>query len=174
MRRNQSAYLDQLDLAILKHYHGNTQVPARDIGKIVGLSAAAVQRRLKHMRETGVIVRETAQLDPAALGLTVTCIVNVQLSTDSPAAMTRFQKQVESVEQVQQCYKVTGTSDFVLIVVVRDMAAYEALTRGACFTDPNVRRFTTQVVLSRTKVGLGLCLSGMSASETTGDQESPG
>jgi DNA-binding Lrp family transcriptional regulator len=83
--------------------------------------------------------------------------------------VTRFRKQVDDVEQIQQCYKVTGTSDFVLIVVVPDMAAYEALTVGPCFTDPNVRRFTTQVVLSRTKVGLDLCLARESASDAAED-----
>jgi Lrp/AsnC family leucine-responsive transcriptional regulator len=160
MRQTARAQLDQLDLEILTHYQQNTQTPAHSIGKAVGLSAAAVQRRLKNMRESGVIAREAAQLDPAALGLTLTCIVNVQLVSDAASAIARFRKQVASLPEVQQCYYVTGSSDFVLIVVMGDMEDYETFTNGPLLTDANIRKFTTQVVLSRTKVGLDICLSG--------------
>jgi Lrp/AsnC family leucine-responsive transcriptional regulator len=158
MRRNVRPELDQLDVKILELYQGDTQLPAHRIGKEVGLSAAAVQRRLKQLRESGVITREVAQLNPSALGLGVTCIVNVRLKSDSAPALARFQKQIQSTPEVQQCYYVTGSSDYVLIVLVADMEAYEALTRGPLFTDGNLHKFTTQVVLGRTKVGLDVCL----------------
>jgi Lrp/AsnC family leucine-responsive transcriptional regulator len=166
MRRNVRADLDQLDVKILELYQRDTQLPAHRIGKAVGLSAAAVQRRLKQLRDDGVIAREAAQLDPGAVGLGVTCIVNVTLASDAPPALTRFQKQVRDTPQVQQCYYVTGSSDFVLIVLVADMEAYEALTHGALFTDANVHKFTTQVVLSRTKVGLDVCLDAARAADS--------
>ena len=159
MRRNVRPDLDQLDVKILELYQGDTQLPAHRIGKEVGLSAAAVQRRLNKLREDGVITREVAQLDPSAVGLGVTCIVNVRLRSDAPAALSRFQKQILSTPEVQQCYYVTGTSDYVLIILVADMEAFEALTRGPLFTDKNLHKFTTQVVLSRTKVGVEVCLA---------------
>jgi Lrp/AsnC family leucine-responsive transcriptional regulator len=158
MRRNVRAELDQLDVKILELYQGDTQLPAHRIGKAVGLSAAAVQRRLKQLRESGVIAREVAQLDPPSVGLGVTCIVNVRLRSDATTALARFQKQIAGTAEVQQCYYVTGTSDYVLIILVADMEAYEALTHGPLFTDRNIHKFTTQVVLSRTKVGLDVCL----------------
>jgi Lrp/AsnC family leucine-responsive transcriptional regulator len=158
MRKNGRADLDALDVKILELYQRDTQLPAHGIGKAVGLSAAAVQRRLKALRASGVITREAAQLDPAALGLGVTCIVNVRLVSDAPPALARFHKLVAASPEVQQCYYVTGSSDFVLIILVADMPAFEALTHGPLFTDRNIRKFTTQVVLSRTKVGLDVCL----------------
>jgi DNA-binding Lrp family transcriptional regulator len=160
MRRTRRAQLDQLDVEILQRYQQNTQTPAHSIGKAVGLSAAAVQRRLKSMRESGVIAREAAELDPSALGLTVTCIVNVQLVSDAAPQLARFRKLVASTAEVQQAYYVTGSSDYVLIVVMADMQDYEAFTNGPLLTDANVRKFTTQVVLSRIKVGLDVCLEG--------------
>ena len=60
---------------------------------------------------------------------------------------------------------VTGSSDFVLIMVVPDMAGYEALTNGPLLTDANVRKFTTQVVLSRTKVSLEVSLAHLRAED---------
>lgn len=158
MRKNVRPELDQLDVRILELYQRDTQLPAHRIGKAVGLSAAAVQRRLKQLRESGVIVREAAQLDPPAVGLGVTCIVNVRLVSDAAAELTRFHKRIAATPEVQQCYYVTGSSDFVLIILVADMAAFEELTRGPLFVDRNIRKFTTQVVLSRPKVGLDVSL----------------
>src|SRR5262245_52632478 len=90
MRKKPRPELDHLDLAILERYQRDTQLAAGIIGRAVGLSAAAVQRRLKRMREGGVIERETAQLDPSALGITTTCVVHVQLVRDSEAELARF------------------------------------------------------------------------------------
>jgi Lrp/AsnC family leucine-responsive transcriptional regulator len=158
MRKNVRPELDQLDVQILELYQRDTQLPAHRIGKAVGLSAAAVQRRLKQLRESGVIVREAAQLDPVALGLGVTCIVNVRLVSDAAPALARFHKQIAAMPEVQQCYYVTGSSDFVLVILVADMAAFEELTRGPLFADRNIKRFTTQVALSRPKIGLDVSL----------------
>ncbi len=163
MRKNVRPELDRLDYAILERYQRDTQIAAGAIGRAVGLSAAAVQRRLKRLREGGVIERESAQLDPAALGLALTCVVNVALARDAEADLARFRKQVAATPEVQQCYYVTGPSDFVLIVVAADVGAYEAFTRGPLLTDANVRKFTTRVVLGRTKVGLELPLGAAPA-----------
>jgi Lrp/AsnC family leucine-responsive transcriptional regulator len=157
--------LDQLDLAILERYQRNTQLPAHVIGKAIGLSSAAVQRRLKQLRENGVIAREAAQLEPALLGLTVTCIVNVHLASDAAPDLLRYRRLIDGTPEVQQSYYVTGSSDYVLIVVVADMSAYEAFTNAPLLTDSNVRKFTTQVVLSRTKVGLDVSLAHLRAEE---------
>lgn len=159
MRPNVRPELDRLDFEILDRYQRDTQVAAKTIGRAVGLSAAAVQRRLKRLREGGVIERESAQLDPAALSLSVTCVVNVRLARDREADLARFRKQAAAAAEVQQCYYVTGPNDFVLIVVAADLAAYEAFTRGPLLAGGNVRRLTTHVVLGRAKVGLEVPLA---------------
>jgi len=146
--------LDRFDLAILERYQRDTQLPARAIGDAVGLSAAAVQRRLKRLREEGVIERECAVLAPRALGMGVTCIVAVDLDREGNADLERFRRDMARRIEVQQCYYVTGHADFVLIVLAPDMATYDAFTREALMADANVRSFTTQVVLERVKVGL--------------------
>lgn len=145
--------LDALDLAILARYQHDTRVPAQDIGAAVGLSMAAVQRRLKRMRETGVIEAEVARVAPEAVGYPITCIVSVDLDREAIADMDRFKDRVRRYPQVQQCYYVTGQVDFILIVLARDMADYEAFTRDALLGDPNVRSFTTHVALDRVRVG---------------------
>ena len=148
--------LDKLDLKILDRFQRNARTPAELIAAEVGLSAAAVQRRLKRLRECGVIAAEVGQIDPAAVGLAVTCLVAVELDRESGSGIDRFRKRICLYPQVQQCYYVTGQADFMLVVVCKDMAFYEAFTREALLADGNVRSFKTSVVLDRVKVGLQL------------------
>ena len=146
--------LDRFDRAILERYQHDTQLPAKTIGDAVGLSAAAVQRRLKRLREDGVIERECAVLAPKALGMMITCIVSVHLDREGSADHERFRRDMLRRREVQQCYYVTGEADFVLIVLAPDMEAYDAFTREALMANSNVRSFTTHVVLERVKVNL--------------------
>jgi len=148
--------LDTFDLKILSLYQHDTQVPAAEIGAQVGLSAAAVQRRLKRLRETGVIEAETARVSPKAVGLPVTCIVAVDLRDESTREMARFKRRMVARPEVQQCYYVTGQADFMLIVIAANLEAYEAFTREALLEDANVKSFTTHVAMERVKVGMGL------------------
>jgi DNA-binding Lrp family transcriptional regulator len=147
------AELDALDLKILARYQHDTRVPAQAIGTAVGLSAAAVQRRLKHMRDTGVIVSEIAQIAPARVGYPTTCIVGVRLERENRSENARFKKAMTLHRQVQQCYAVTGDVDFMLVVLARDMQDFEAFTEAALYSDANVKSFTTFVCLDRVKVG---------------------
>ena len=148
--------LDAFDLKILAHYQHDTQVPAAQIGTQVGLSAAAVQRRLKRLRETGVIEAETARVSPKAVGLPVTCIVAVDLQDESTREMARFKRRMVARPEVQQCYYVTGQADFMLVVIAASLEAYEAFTREALLDDANVKSFTTHVAMERVKVGISL------------------
>jgi len=146
---------DALDLAILARYQHDTRLPAKVIGDAVGLSAAAVQRRIKRLRASGVIEREIAQVQPRAVGLPVTCIVSVDLERERAADLDRFRRRMLAAPEVQQCYYVTGEADFVLVVLAASLEAYEAFTRRALLDDPNVGSFTTHVALERVKVGMG-------------------
>lgn len=148
--------LDALDRRILSLYQHDTRVAAEAIGAQVGLSAAAVQRRLKRLRGGGVIVAETAVIDPRAVGLGVTAIVSVDLIDESAAATQAFRAKVASRADVQHCYGVTGTSDYVLIVTVADLAAYEAFCDACLLHDANVRSFHTQIVLDAVKTSATL------------------
>ena len=144
---------DRFDRRILALYQSDTRRSAEEIGAEIGLSTAAVHRRLKRMRDERIITAEVALLDQAALGWPVTCVVNVDVDREGIAEIDRFTARMTACEEVQQCFYVTGSSDFVLVVIARDLAAYEAFTREHLLSDPNVKSFTTHVVLSRVKHG---------------------
>jgi Lrp/AsnC family leucine-responsive transcriptional regulator len=150
--------LDALDKQILSLYQHDTRTSGEEIGAQVGLSAAAVQRRLKRLREGGVIVAETALLDCQQLGLGVTAVVHVDLVDESARASRAFRDKLVGRAEVQQCYGVAGEVDYVLIVIVPDLAAYDAFCEACLLHDANVRSFTTQIVLDAAKRGNALAI----------------
>ena len=146
--------LDPADRTLLALLQTDGRTPLDQMADATGLSAATVQRRVKRLREAGVIDREAAVLDPASLGWAMTFLVLVEMERERIDVLDAFRRRMRSEPQVQQCYYITGDADFALICLARDMADYEQLTRRLFFDDMNVRRFRTSVVMERTKVGL--------------------
>ena len=146
--------LDDFDREILRRLQVDARATGEAIGAAVFLSAAAVQRRIKRLRQIGVITGEVAVVDPLAVGQAMSFVVAVELERERADVLEAFRNTVRADPNVQQCYYVTGAADFILIVTTRDMADFEAFTRRVLFDNPNIRRFTTSVVMSRDKVGL--------------------
>ncbi|MEO9780599.1 MAG: Lrp/AsnC family transcriptional regulator [Sedimentitalea sp.] len=148
--------LDSFDLAILRLLQQNNLMTQREIGQSVNLSAPSVQRRIRRMETDGVIAANVARITPEAVGLTLTIFVEVELVSETPddidAAKTRFR----DAPEVQQCYYVTGDTDFILVLVVESMATYEEFTRRMFFQSGNVRKFRTFVSMDAVKSGVAL------------------
>lgn len=141
--------LDAVDRRLLDLLQGDAGRSLDSLAAEVGLSAPAVQRRLRRLRRDGVILGEVALVDPAAVGLPMTFVVVVELERERAEQIDGFRRKAAAEPLVQQCYYVTGEGDFVLVVLARDMDDFEALTRRLLFDDPNVRRFRTSVVMGR-------------------------
>lgn len=146
--------MDELDRKILARYQHDTRRIADSIGAEVGLSAAAVQRRLKRLRADGTIASEIAVLDNKTVGRPITCVVTVSLATTA-AKIDQFKKQMRGQPEVQQCYHVTGSTDLILILTATSMEEYGSFARD-WFETAHVARYETHVVLDRVKVGLSL------------------
>jgi DNA-binding Lrp family transcriptional regulator len=143
--------LDRYDRAILRIIQRDNKTPQRVIAEAVSLSAAAVQRRIAAMEAAGVIARNAAIVDPDALSMTITAIVEVYLTDERAHTVDRAKALFRGAAEVQQCFYVTGGTSFVLIVVVPDMRAYEALTRRLFEESELVARYRTLVALDRVK-----------------------
>ncbi len=153
--------MDRLDRKILAIYQNDTRQIAESIGSAVGLSAAGVQRRLKRLRAEGAITAEIAVLDAGAVGVPITCVVSVAMASGSAPRknIDEFKRNMRAAREVQQCYHVTGASDFVLIINVESMEAYGEFARHWFEANEHVVRYETQVVLDKVKVGLSLPIS---------------
>lgn len=153
-----SADLDAFDLAILEILQKDSTVPQREIGEQINLSAPAVQRRIKRMEASGVIQANIAVVDPAAVALPITIIVEVQIADERYDLLNAIKRSFLEASEVQQCYQVTGEADFVLVVVVASMSDYQALSRRLFHDNPNVTKFKSLVTMDRVKIGLSLPL----------------
>ena len=151
--------LDPLDAAILALVQQNNRLTNVQIAEEVGLSATAVHRRLRRLRAAGVIEADVAVVSPEAVGRGMTAIVEVELEREAPDLIDAFKTRMLSAPEVMQCYYVTGSADFVLIVTSHNLKDYEALTQRLLFANPNVKRFRTSVVMERFKVGLAVPLA---------------
>ncbi|MEO1108005.1 MAG: Lrp/AsnC family transcriptional regulator [Pseudomonadota bacterium] len=148
--------MDDKDLELLALVQKNARQTAESLGSEIGLSTPAVQKRLKKLRETGVIEKEIAVLSPPKLGRELTVIVEVKLVRESRLHLDNFKRLMRNSPAVQQCYYTTGEADFVVIVVVADIKEYEAFTQEYFFDDSNVNGFTSSIVMDRVKVSLDI------------------
>lgn len=148
--------IDAIDRALLRHVQEDARTPADSLADALGVSAATAQRRLKRLREAGMIQREVAQVDPRALGVSMTFIVSIELERDQLDILDAFRRQAHADPNVQQCYYVTGEADFILVVLARDMDEFERFSRRLLHNNPNVGRFRTSVAMGRPKVGLSV------------------
>ncbi|TVT55969.1 MAG: Lrp/AsnC family transcriptional regulator [Azoarcus sp. PHD] len=159
----QAVNLDSFDRRILEIVQVANRTTTEDIAEQVGLSPAAVQRRLKRMREQQVILADVSVVNPKAVGRDMTFLVQVSLERERADLIDTFKEGMRNNPAVQQCYYVTGNSDFILVVTAADMNDYERFTRTAFFENSNVRSFQTNVVMSSVKVSLCLPVGGGSA-----------
>ncbi|MBX5239162.1 Lrp/AsnC family transcriptional regulator [Rhizobium sp. NLR22b] len=158
-KRVQPSPLDAFDRKILAVLQRDNMTPQRTTGDAVNLSAPAVQRRIKRMREEGVIRADVSVVAPEAVGQSITIFVEVEVISETADQIERAAKtEFAAAPEIQQCYYVTGEADFILVIVVLSMADYEALTRRLFFGNNNVKRFRTFVAMDRVEVGLGVPL----------------
>lgn len=146
--------LDEFDRQILAILQKDNLTPQRKIGEAINLSAPAVQRRIKRMTETGVIQANVAVVDPAALGHPITIFVEVEVISETAEQIEDAKREFAVIPEIQVCYYVTGEADFVMMITVPSMAAYEALTKRLFFGNNNVKRFRSFVAMDRIKAGL--------------------
>lgn len=151
-----SSSIDSFDRNILALMQQSNRITSEQIADKVGLSPAAVQRRVKRMREQQIIQADISVVDPKTVGRVMSFVVQVSLERERADLMDVFKREMLSNKAVQQCYYVTGSADFILIVTAFDMTDYDHFTRETFFDNSNVRSFQTHVVMDAVKVGLEL------------------
>lgn len=148
--------LDRIDRKILVAVQRNNRLTTEELGELAGLSATACQRRLKRLRDAGVIEADVAIVSPEAVGRPLITLVSISLERDRSDIIDRFKQAIRRTPEIMSAYYVTGEADFVLIISVRDMVEYEAFTRRFFYENPDIKGFSTMVVMDRTKISLAV------------------
>lgn len=143
--------LDRIDFKILTILQNDNQISNAELADTVGVSAPTCLRRVRRLREEGVITGDVCIVDPAKIGSNLMIIVEVELSEEDTASMKEFERRAVAHKLVKQCYLVTGETDYVLFVSTLDMGEYESFASEMFFSNKLVKKFKTLMVMTRLK-----------------------
>lgn len=143
--------LDDLDRRILRALQTDNRRPFAELADVVGSSAASCLRRIKRLRDSKAIIADICLIEPSIAGKVMTVIVTVELDRERLDLVDEFKRAMVAAREVTQCYMVTGTADFVLIVSVADVEAFDVFVKTKLYTNANVRKFNSMITLDRVK-----------------------
>ena len=139
--------MDESDRRILRVVQAEGRLANALIAERVNLSESACSRRLRELERSGVIAGYTAIVDPKRLGLGLTVFLTITLTSQSETALAEFEAAAAEVPEVMDCYLMTGEADYIMRVVVADVAAFETLHATKLTRLPRVSRITSSIAL---------------------------
>jgi Lrp/AsnC family leucine-responsive transcriptional regulator len=154
--------LDDVDVQLLAQLQHDVSLSNQALAERVHTSPPTCLRRVKRLREAGLIERQIAILNPerlaATIGFGLTAIVEITLDRQDAQALEQFEARVAADAAVQQCYRVSPGPDFVLVVHAAHMPDYLSLAQRLFTSDANVRNVKTFFSVKRSKFGAELPL----------------
>ncbi|MCZ8151215.1 MAG: Lrp/AsnC family transcriptional regulator [Betaproteobacteria bacterium] len=145
--------IDAIDQRILQALQTDGRATYDELAQAVGLSASAVLRRVKRLEEAGVIAGYVALVDPGRVGLPLTAYISVRLAKTSASRnpIDDFAAAVQTWPEVVECAALTGEMDYLLRVLVRDMAHHSRFIMDQLLRHPSVMDCKTSFQLRRLK-----------------------
>ena len=122
--------MDQTDLRILRILQEDSSLPVSDVAKKVGLSASPCWKRIKRMHDEGIIKYQISVLDAERLGFGLTVFINIKTGEHSTNWLKEFSATVTAMPEVMELHRIAGDVDYMLKVIVPDMAAFDAFYKG--------------------------------------------
>jgi len=138
--------MDQKDRQIVRALQRDARMTNQDLAAEVNLSPSPCLRRVRNLEKSGAIQGYAAHVDEAAYGLPVTVFVRVSLARHTEEAVQQFEAAVARVDQVLECFVMTGVQDYLLRVVVADLPDYERFVRRRLHTIGGIASIDTSFV----------------------------
>ena len=151
--------LDKLDREILQRIQRDAGQSHAGLAEAVGTSAPSCWRRLRRLEEAGVLGPPVRLVTPQAIGLAVDVICNVRLQGHSQAHRQGFEAFAAGHPEVMECYAMSGEWDYLLRVIVRDVAAYERFLMRSLLQHPAVATASSHFALKQVKYTTALPLA---------------
>jgi Lrp/AsnC family leucine-responsive transcriptional regulator len=147
----QNFSLDEASLKILRELQKNSRISINDLAEKIGMSATPCWRRQKELEDNGFIVRHAAIVERRKVGLPLCCMLHISLTRHAEGAVESFEDAMKIRTEVMECYEVTGTSDYLVKVVVADMDAYHDFLHNVLVKLPSISQINTSVALREVK-----------------------
>ena len=150
--------LDRFDKLILRALQRDGRISNKQLAQQVHLSESACLRRVRALEESGMIDRYVAMVSQSKANLPGNVLVHIGLHREEQSELAAFEKAVQDIPEVMECYLMTGEFDYLLRVVVTDMADFERIHKDELTRLPGVARVNSSVairtVLRRTELPL--------------------
>lgn len=143
--------LDAIDRRLLAALQENGRLPVTELAERVGLTTSPCLRRLKILEGSGVIRGYAAQVDQEKIGLPVSVFISIKLERQREEALERFERAIKDCQEVVECYLMTGTRDYLLRVVARDLSAYERFLKQTLTRIEGVASIESSFALAQVK-----------------------
>ena len=146
-----SEKLDKTDLKILRILQENSKITNLELSKKVGLSPAPTLERVKKLESSSIIESYHAKVNPQSIGLNVKTFVLVSLAWQKENALNNFLDKIKSIDEIVECYIITGEADFLMKIICRDIPTYEQLLFKTLSQIEEIERLKTLMTLSTVK-----------------------
>lgn len=142
---------DRVDKKILEILQSDGRITNAQLSKEVGLSPAPTLERVKKLEQVGIIKGYHAELNPERIGLGVTTFVRVSLKSHNNTTIEKFVSAINDIKEVTECHHTTGSGDFILKVVARDISSYQRLMLERITNIEEIDDMESMVILSTFK-----------------------
>lgn len=143
--------LDKTDIKILNILQENGRITNAKLASEIGISPPAMLERVKRLEASGVIKKYLALLDREKTGFDLMAIIIISLSLHQISSLQQVKERLVILEEVLECYQLTGDVDFMLKVAVRDMRSYTAFINDKLSSIPGIQNIRTSFVLETLK-----------------------
>lgn len=146
--------MDRIDRKILELLQADASIRNNDLAERVGLAPSSCLRRVRQLKDAGIITRTIALTDPEQMGRGITAIVTLKLADHGLDARRDWVKQVVTERTVSQFYEVSGETDMVAVLKVGSMGEFQEVSKRLFASDKNVVQYISLFVLGEHKFEL--------------------
>ena len=143
--------LDELDLSILKRLQENGKITNLQLSKDIGLSPAPTLERVKKLEHNGFIESYHALVDESKLDIGISAFMQISLIRQRDNAIINFIQQINLIDEVMECYNVTGQADYLLKIMVKDIGDFDTLVKEKLTPIEEIRNMHSMIVISKDK-----------------------
>lgn len=143
--------LDKQDKRILELLQTNADRSSTEIAELLNMSQSPCWRRINRLQNAGLIDRRVAILNREALGMDLVAFTTINLSAAGRKNMERFERGVLLLDEVVECYTMTGAWDYMLKVIVRDIRHYEQFVRNKLLALPMIGEVHSHMAVTEIK-----------------------
>ena len=157
MKKNRKQ-IDEIDLKLLNLLQKNSRITIRELSEKLFLSTTPIYERIKKLEKTGLIKQYITLLDPTKIDKNLIVFISINLTSHTKEVVAGFEKVIDKLDEVSECYYISGNFDFLLKVFCKDMDAYHDFLTDKLSVIESISQFYSSFVLTNSKLSYSFTL----------------